>query len=63
MNSRSEFESGSRLASLQKASWKGTFARIVSPAFRLHHYRTAHNRLLQNALRERDCPPVRDCGA
>lgn len=63
MTSRQDLESGARLASLQRASWKAALSRMLSPALRLHHYRTTHNRLLQTAWRELDCPPARECKA
>ena len=60
-------ESDARLASARSAvhspaAWKRALGKIVSPAFRLHHYREAHNRLLQNALCELDSPAFRECG-
>lgn len=36
-------------------SWQDALGRLASPAFRLHRYRITHNRLLLDALRERDC--------
>ena len=50
-----------KLASFQRISWKEALGKIASPAFRLHRYRNAHNRLLQEALRERDCPDAGEC--
>ena len=46
----------------QRVSWKRVLGKIVSPAFRLHHYREAHNRLLQHALCELDSAVYRECG-
>lgn len=78
MIARNDVESGARLASghnagqehaaarlaeLPRVSWKQALAGIVSPAIRLHHYRTAHNRVLQAALSARDCPVYRECAA
>jgi len=40
---------------LQRVSWREALGGIVSPAFRLHRYRNAHNRLLLGALCELDC--------
>ncbi len=51
------------LARFHRVSWKEAFARMASPAFRLHRYRNAHNRLLQRALCELDCSDTGDCGA
>ena len=33
----------------QRVFWKQALGKIASPAFRLHRYRSAHNRLLQMA--------------
>ncbi len=41
-----------KLAMFQRISWKQAFGKIVAPAFRLHRYRNAHDRLLQEALCE-----------
>ena len=54
-------QAADKLASFQRISWKEAFGKIASPAFRLHRYRNAHNRLLQDALRERDCPDAGGC--
>jgi len=54
-------QAADKLASFQRISWKQAFGKIVAPAFRLHRYRNAHNRLLQDVLRERDCPDARGC--
>jgi hypothetical protein len=50
-------------APFHRASWQGALAKIAGPAFRLHHYRQAHNRLLQNALCELDCTDTRGCNS
>ncbi len=63
MTSRQDLESGARLASLHRASWKGALSTMLSPALRLHHYRTTHNRLLQSAWSELDCRSARECNA
>ena len=44
-----------KLARFHRISWKKALGEIVSPAFRLHRYRSAHNRLLLDALCELDC--------
>lgn len=54
-------QAADKLASFQRISWKEAFGKIVSPAFRLRRYRYAHNRLLQDVLRERDCPDAGGC--
>ncbi len=46
-----------------RASWKEALSKIMAPAFRLHRYRHAHNRMLQRALCELDCSDTRDCSA
>lgn len=51
------------LAGPHKLAWKRAIRELISPAFRLHRYREAHNRLLQDALTRRDCPPVQHCGS
>ena len=43
-----------------RVSWKEAFAKIASPALRLHRYRHAHNRMLQRALCELDCSDTGD---
>jgi hypothetical protein len=78
MNFQKHFESGDRPASggtdelikaadklsrFNRISWKEALGKITSPAFRLHHYRSAHNRLLQNALRKLDSTDGEDCTA
>lgn len=45
-----------KLAHFHRVSWKQALGKIVSPAFRLHRYRSVHNQLLQDALRELDRP-------
>ena len=52
-----------KLSRFHRVSWKEALGKITSPAFRLHHYRNIHNRLLQNALCELDRPDREDCGA
>jgi hypothetical protein len=76
MNTRKEIEYGERpadgrnleleqaadrLSLFHRVSWKEALGKIASPALRLHRYRNAHNRLLQNALRELDCSRHSDC--
>jgi len=51
------------LARFHRVSWKEAFARMASPALRLHRYRHAHNRLLQRALCELDCSDTGDRNA
>ncbi len=78
MNFQKHFESGDRTASgsteeleravdrlsrFQRVSWKEALGQIASPAFRLHRYRSVHNKLLQNALCELDSADRGDCGA
>ena len=52
-----------KLARFQRISWKQAFGKIVAPAFRLHRYRNAHDRLLQDALCEQYGCADRVCGA
>ncbi len=52
-----------KLARFQRISWKQAFGKIVAPAFRLHRYRNAHDRLLQDALCEQYRRADRGCGA
>ena len=52
-------QTADKMASFHRISWKEAFVRIAAPAFRLHRYRTAHNRLLQDALCELDCTDSR----
>ena len=54
-------QAADKLARFQRISWKEVFGKIASPAFRLHRYRNAHTRLLQDALRELDCPDSAGC--
>ncbi len=56
-------QAADKLAGFQRISWKEAFGKIASSAFRLHRYRNAHTRLLQDALCELDCPDSRGCGA
>ena len=51
------------LSRFHRVSWKEALGKIVSPAFRLHRYRAAHNKLLQNAWCELDRHSSGDCGA
>jgi len=50
-------------ARFHRVSWKEALAIIASPAFRLHRYRHAHNRMLQRALCELDCSDTGDRSA
>jgi hypothetical protein len=52
-----------KLANFQRISWKQAFGKIVAPAFRLHRYRNAHARLLQDALCELHRSGHSGCGA
>jgi len=52
-----------KLARFQRIFWKQAFGKIVAPAFRLHRYRNAHARLLQDALCEQYRCADRGCGA
>ena len=78
MNSHKHTDSGDRPASgrnldveqaadslsrFYRISWKQALGKIATPAFRLHRYRNAHNRLLQNAWCELDSHKSRDCNA
>lgn len=54
---------GDRTARLDGISWKQALGKLASPAFRLHHYRSIHNRLLQRAFCELDSSRERDCNA
>ncbi len=56
-------EVADKLSRFHRISWKEAFGKIAAPAFRLHRYRNTHNRLLQDALRRRDCPDAGECGA
>ena len=51
-----------KLTRFQRISWKQAFGKIVAPAFRLHRYRNAHDRLLQDALCEQYRCADRGCG-
>ena len=52
-----------KLATFHRISWKEAFGKVASAAFRLHRYRSAHNRLLQEALRKLDCSDTSGCNA
>ncbi len=54
-------QAADRMARLHRVSWKQALGAIASPVLRLHRYRSAHNRLLQGALRDLDCPDARSC--
>ncbi len=56
-------QAADKLARFQRISWKQAFGKIVAPAFRLHRYRNAHDRLLQDALCEQYRCADRGCGA
>ena len=56
-------QAADKLARFQRISWKQAFGKIVAPAFRLHRYRNAHDRLLQDALCEQYRRADRGCGA
>lgn len=43
-----------------RVAWQAALDSIASPAFRLHRYRSVHNRLLQTALEELDGPDPGD---
>ena len=51
------------LARFHRVSWKEALSKITAPAFRLHRYRHAHNRMLQRALCELDCSDSGDRSA
>ena len=76
MNFQKYFESGNRPASgrtaqlvqpagsqarFHRVSWKEAIGKIASPAFRLHRYRSVHNKLLQTAWCKLDNSNARDC--
>lgn len=42
--------------------WRQALCGLVSAAFRVHHYRDVHSRMLRDALRERDCGPESPSG-
>lgn len=44
----------SAAAQLHRISWRTALDKIVSPAFRLHRYRNAHNRILEDAFCDLD---------
>ncbi len=50
-------------ARLHRISWRRALGNIVSPAFRLHRYRNAHNRILQDAFCELDSRDSDGCNA
>ncbi len=54
-------QAADRMASFHRLSWKQAFSKLASPALRLHRYRSAHNRLLQGALRDLDCADAESC--
>ncbi len=56
-------QAADKLANFQRISWKQAFGKIVAPAFRLHRYRNAHDRLLQDALCEQYRCDDGGCGA
>ena len=56
-------QAADKLSRFHRVSWQEALGKITSPAFRLHHYRNVHNRLLQNALCELDSPDRGDCSA
>ncbi len=56
-------QAADKLARFQRISWKQAFGKIVAPAFRLHRYRNAHDRLLQDALCEQYRCDDGGCGA
>ena len=53
-------QAAGRMAKFHRISWKEAFGEIASPAFRLHRYRIAHNRLLHSALCNLDCRDARN---
>lgn len=57
MKTQNNFDASDRL------SWKEALSKITAPAFRLHRYRHAHNRMLQRALCELDCSDTGDRSA
>lgn len=50
-------------ARLHRFSWRKALGKIVSPAFRLHQYRSVHNRLLQDAFCDLDSRDSGGCNA
>lgn len=70
MDIRKTFHSSESAASddgaskrLQRISLGSALGKIVSPAFRLHRYRNAHNRILQDAFCDLDSPDSSGCNA
>ena len=56
-------QAADKRASFQRISWKQAFGKLLAPAFRLHRYRNAHDRLLQYALCELHRSHHGACGA
>lgn len=50
-------------ARLHRSSWRRALGNIVSPAFRLHRYRNAHSRILQDAFCDLDSRDSGGCKA
>jgi len=48
---------------LHRISWSGALRKIASPAIRLHRYRNAHNRILQDAFCDLDSRDSDGCNA
>jgi len=44
------------LSRFHRGSWRTALAGLALPAFRLHRLRTAHDRVLRDALSRLDCP-------
>jgi hypothetical protein len=70
MDVRKTFDSNEQTASdnsaaarFHRISWRRALGKIVSPAFRLHRYRSAHNRILQDAFCDLDTPDSDGCNA
>jgi len=70
MDVRKTFDSSEQAASdnsvtvrLHRFSWRRALGNIVSPAFRLHRYRNAHNRILQDAFCDLDSRDSGGCSA
>lgn len=70
MDVRKLFDSSDQAASdnaatarLHRISWRKALRKIVSPAFRLHQYRSAHNRILQDAFCHLDSRDTDGCNA
>jgi hypothetical protein len=70
MDIRKTLDSSDQMASdntvtarLHRISWRRALGNIVSPAFRLHRYRSAHNRILQDAFCELDSRDSGGCNA